>query len=125
MTDPNYIRAYRLINTPDGGCTFEPGKLPTKMPMETGNFWIQNEIDEYEKISHPAPRNQYVVTLKGTLRFKVTDGTTFIIEPGIILIAEDTIGKGHSWELIEGETWERLYIPLAMNASDNFIPEKG
>lgn len=119
--ETKYIKAVRLFNTPDGGCDFEIGKIPTTTHMDVTTFWGQNHVDKYEKVAHPAPRKQYVVTLKGSLRFKVTNGKTFVIEPGIILIAEDTMGQGHTWDLIKGKTWERLYIPLAANAEDHFI----
>lgn len=119
--ETKYIKAIRLYNTPDGGCDFEIGKIPTVTPMDVSTFWVQNHVDKYEKVAHPAPRKQYVVTLKGSLRFKVTNGKTFVIEPGVILIAEDTIGQGHTWDLIKGKTWERLYIPLAANAESHFI----
>ncbi|GAA4163376.1 hypothetical protein GCM10022217_32300 [Chryseobacterium ginsenosidimutans] len=118
-----FITAIRLINSPDGKCTFEIGKIPTLKPMNTTTFWISNKTEEWEKITHPAPRRQYVVTVKGTIRFKVSDGSTFLIEPGIILLAEDVEGEGHSWEIVEGEKWERLYIPLTENAEDFFVPD--
>lgn len=108
----NYIKAVRLFNLPDGSCTFEYGKIKTNVKIESTGFFAQTHVDAYEVVPHPAPRRQYVVTLKGKLQFKVTNGDTFIIEPGIILIAEDTNGVGHTWELIDGEKWERLYIAL-------------
>jgi hypothetical protein len=124
MTDTSeFIAAVRLRNNPDGKSTFEIGKIPTLKPMNTTSFWINNKTEEWEKITHPAPRRQYVVTLKGMIRFKVSDGSTFLIEPGIILLAEDVEGEGHSWEIVEGEKWERLYIPIVENAEDFFIPD--
>jgi len=121
--DEVFIKAVRLINTPDGGCAFEYGKIPTTTHMDVSSFWGQNHIDKYEMVAHAAPRKQYVVTLKGKLRFKVSDGKTFDLEPGVILIAEDTQGKGHTWSMIKGKTWERLYIPLAVNAEDHFVKD--
>ncbi len=118
-----FISAVRLTNNPDGTCTFEKGKIPTLKPMNTTTFWISNTVEEWEKVTHPAPRRQYVVTLKGNIKFRVSNGSTFIIEPGIILLAEDTKGEGHSWDIIEGEKWERLYIPIADHAEDYFISD--
>ncbi|WP_454048019.1 hypothetical protein [Chryseobacterium sp. Marseille-Q8038] len=118
-----FIPAIRLINNPDGSCTFEKGKMPTLKPINAKVFWISNETEEWEKSEHPAPRRQYVITIRGNIRFKVTDGTTFIIEPGIILLAEDLKGSGHSWDMVKGEEWERLYIPMSENESDFFIPD--
>lgn len=118
-----FIPAIRLINNSDGSCTFEIGKLPTLKRMNTTAFWLSNTTEEWEKDVHPAPRRQYVITLKGSIRFKVTDGSAFMISPGIILLAEDLEGQGHSWDMEEGMVWERLYIPIADGADDFFIPD--
>lgn len=119
-----FIPAIRLINTPDSSCTFEKGKIPTLKHMNTTAFWFSNTTEAWEKDEHPAPRRQYVITLKGNIRFKVTDGSTFMIEPGIILLAEDLEGKGHSWDMAEGTVWERLYIPVTDGTDDFFIPDQ-
>jgi len=118
-----YIKAIRLINLPDGGCSYEVGKIPNKTNMDVKTFFAQTHVDAYEKVPHAAPRKQYVVTLKGKLRFKVTNGDTFIVEPGVVLIAEDTQGKGHTWDLVHCKGWERLYIPLNDGADDHFIKD--
>jgi quercetin dioxygenase-like cupin family protein len=120
--DPPYLRAIRLLNTPDGGCTFETGRLPTKAHMAVSYCFAETH-DTNEHRPHPAPRTQYVVTIKGKLRFTVSSGETFVLEPGIILVAKDVQGPGHSWDLIEGETWERLYLPFAPEADDLFIAD--
>lgn len=109
------------MNTPDGKCTFEHGHMANTVFIEAKGFFAQTYIEEYQKIAHPAPRRQYVVTLGGTLRFTVSNGDTFTISPGTLLVAEDTEGEGHTWELIEGDRWERIYIVLADGADDHFI----
>lgn len=121
VDDESYIKAIRLINLPDGGCSFEVGKIPNKTNIDVKTFFAQTHVDAYEKVPHAAPRKQYVVTLKGKLKFKVSNGDTFIVEPGVVLIAEDTQGKGHTWDLVDGDKWERLYIPLNDGAEDHFI----
>lgn len=119
----DFLKAVRLYNTADGMCTFQLGRIPANTRIEVSYFFGQTKIDNYEKSPHPAPRTQYVVTLKGKLKFTVSNGDTFIIEPGTILIAEDVEGPGHSWEIVEGTQWERLYIPYTMNTSSRFIPD--
>lgn len=119
-----YIPAIRLINAPDGSSTFETGKIPVLKTIATTSFRISNTVEEWEKSDHPAPRRQYVVTVKGKIRFKVSSGETFLIEPGIILLAEDVEGKGHSWQFEEGETWERIYIPITDQDESFFIPDR-
>ena len=118
-----FISAFRLMSNVDGTSRFEKGKIPTLKSLNTTTFWISMITEKWERNTHPAPRRQYVVTLKGNILFKVSDGSTFLIEPGIILVAEDTDGVGHSWEIVEGDQWERLYIPIAEEADDFFIPE--
>lgn len=116
----NYLKAIRLINIEADKCTFETGKIPTHQHINAGYFFAQTAVSILENIPHPAPRRQYVITIKGKLRFTVSNGETFIIEPGIILIANDTKGLGHTWEIVDGNEWERLYIPLEADANDYF-----
>lgn len=117
------IPAIRLFSTENGFCSFERGTIPTLKPMNTTTFWVSNKTEEWEKSKHPAPRKQYVITTKGKIKFKVSDGSTFIIEPGIILLAEDKIGEGHSWEMLDSNVWERLYLPISEGAEDYFTKE--
>lgn len=108
----SFLRAIRLFNINELDCAFEIGTIPTQVKIPVEYFFCQAKVDSYEKVLHPAPRRQYVITLKGKLRFTVTNGDTFILEPGIILIAEDTLGPGHSWEILDGTEWERVYVPI-------------
>ncbi|PZU83700.1 MAG: hypothetical protein DI529_12270 [Chryseobacterium sp.] len=116
--------AIRLISNPDGTSSFEKGTIPTLKHMNTTTFWVNNKTEEWEKNTHKAPRRQYVITLKGKIKFKVSDGSTFIIEPGTILLAEDTTGVGHSWDMVKSKEWERLYVPITENADDFFVADK-
>lgn len=121
MSDTTLIKAVRLYNTPDGKCDFEYGNIANTVFVEAKGFFAQTYIEEYQKVAHPAPRRQYVVTISGKLRFKVSNGNTFMIEPGTLLLAEDTEGDGHTWELIEGDRWERIYIVLADGVESHFV----
>ncbi|MDN3588400.1 hypothetical protein QWY86_17080 [Pedobacter aquatilis] len=118
----NHLKAIRLINIENDECTFEVGKIPVKQNISAGYFFAKTDTFLQHSI-HPAPRKQYVITLKGKLKFSVTNGATFIIEPGIILIADDTKGIGHTWEIEDGEEWERIYIPLEDGANDYFVTD--
>ncbi|OWK71117.1 hypothetical protein [Pedobacter sp. AJM] len=118
-----YLKAIRLINLDNDDCSFESGKIPVQQHINASYFFAKTDVSTLEGIPHPAPRRQYVITLKGKLKFSVTNGETFIIEPGIILIANDTKGIGHTWEIIEGEEWERIYIPLEEDTADLFIAD--
>ncbi|WP_442588974.1 hypothetical protein ACSBL2_23405 [Pedobacter sp. AW31-3R] len=122
--EPTYVKAVRLINLPNGDCSFEYGKLQTKVHMDASYFFAQTKVDAYEKVAHPAPRMQYVVTLRGKLKFKVSNGDTFTIEPGVVLVAEDCKGKGHTWDLVDGDKWDRIYIAIPTGGDDHFIKDK-
>lgn len=69
---------------------------------------------------HVAPVRQLVITLSGTLDFQTREGEHFILRPGDILLAEDTVGSGHSWRLTDDQPWRRAYVILAPGASVPF-----
>lgn len=121
VTPKNYLNAIRLINIEGDKCAFEIGKIPIRQHINANYFFAQTDVSSLERIPHPAPRRQYVITLKGKLRFTVSNGETFIIEPGIILIANDIAGEGHTWEVVDGNEWERIYIPLEEGSDDYFV----
>ena len=118
------MRAIRLLNDENGNSYFEKGTLPEYENIKSEYFNIQTKIEPYQKVQHAAPRYQYVVTLKGKLQFTTSDGKQFILKPGIILIAKDIEGEGHSWEIIKGKNWERIYIVPNPDADDKFIVNK-
>jgi quercetin dioxygenase-like cupin family protein len=61
---------------------------------------------------HNAPHRQYVITLSGRLEFETRSGKKQTIEPGDILLAEDTSGGGHRWRLIDDQPWRRVYVAV-------------
>ncbi|WP_113625856.1 cupin domain-containing protein [Pectobacterium peruviense] len=119
--EENRIPAIKLINTPDNHSAFVTGSVPALEKIAAQKFWLSNSTEAWEMNVHAAPRKQYVITLKGTLKFRVSDGSTFLLSPGTVLIAADTQGEGHSWEMVEGTEWVRVYIPI-MEDNDYFTP---
>jgi quercetin dioxygenase-like cupin family protein len=61
---------------------------------------------------HNAPHRQYVITLSGRLEFETRSGAKQLIEPGDVLLAEDTTGGGHRWRLVDDQPWRRVYVAL-------------
>lgn len=116
------IPAIKLINTPDNHSAFIKGSVPSLAKLSSQNLYFSNTFEEWQKGVHPAPKKQYVVTMKGKLKFRVSDGSTFIIEPGTVLLAADTAGEGHSWDIVDGKEWVRVYIPVGDD--DHFIADK-
>jgi quercetin dioxygenase-like cupin family protein len=66
---------------------------------------------------------QLVVTLAGTLNFTTRDGEHFTLRPGDVLLAEDTAGSGHQWQLEGFDPWRRMYIVLADGADVPFAAD--
>ncbi|MEN0586401.1 MULTISPECIES: hypothetical protein [unclassified Kosakonia] len=116
------IPAIKLINTADNHSAFIKGSVPSLAKLSSQNLYFSNTFEEWQKGVHPAPKKQYVVTMKGKLKFRVSDGSTFIIEPGTVLLAADTAGEGHSWDIVDGKEWVRVYIPVGDD--DHFIADK-
>ena len=120
----NNIPAIRLLRDHKGESFFETGIIKSHVKIKSGDFWFANKIDAWQIGAHTAPRKQFVITLSGKLKFTTSDDKTFVIEPGIVLLAEDIEGEGHNWEMIEGhETWHRLYIPLVEDSEMVFVKE--
>ena len=118
------MKAFKLITTETGDSSFLEGSIPLLQNIKADHFLFSDKVEGWELGAHVAPRYQFVITLKGKLKFTVTNGETFIIEPGIILIANDLTGKGHTWEMIDCEEWQRVYIVPPQGGDDFFQVNK-
>ena len=58
--------------------------------------------DGYFSDFHNAPRRQYVLYLQCSVEIGLGDGSSLIMEPGDVLLAEDTTGRGHSSRVVKG-----------------------
>ena len=61
---------------------------------------------------HNAPRRQYVVIMSGAMEIEIGDGTTRVLEPGDVLVAEDLTGKGHITRGVGEQPRVSLAVPL-------------
>lgn len=66
----------------------------------------------YDYDWHPAPRRQYIVNLDGAVKITVSDGETRVIGPGEVFLVEDTHGKGHISQAVDGKFRHSLFIPI-------------
>jgi quercetin dioxygenase-like cupin family protein len=114
------MKAFKLININGTDSSFVEGTIPELTDIKVNYFFIQTKVEELGW--HPAPRYQFAITVKGKLKFTVTNGDTFIVEPGTVIIANDLLGKGHKWEIIDGNEWHRIYIVPDAGAEDYFKP---
>jgi quercetin dioxygenase-like cupin family protein len=124
------IRCVRIWTDDDGNSIFEEGSidlpkgergdiLSDKVTASSISFRETRSGGTFSP--HDAPTRQFVVTLAGTLEFKTAKGETFTINPGDILLAEDTSGSGHSWRLIDDSPWRRAYVILAPDVTVPFL----
>jgi hypothetical protein len=58
---------------------------------------------------HTAPRRQFVLQLSGRGEYTCGDGTSRIVGPGDILLADDLTGQGHLSREVEGPR-RQVYI---------------
>lgn len=115
------IRCIRLWTGDDGNSHFEEGVIDLQ-PGQRGDLlsgkMATTTISFQETVSggafawHNAHAVQLVITLIGTLDFQTREGEHFLIHPGEILYAEDTVGSGHSWRLTDDQPWRRAYVVL-------------
>jgi len=73
---------------------------------------------------HCAPAHQFVLTLSGTLDFEMPCGSVVRICPGDVLWADDTVGTGHRWHLVDDQPWRRAYVIFAPDVKVPFIPNQ-
>ncbi len=124
------IRCVRLWTGKDNNSYFEDGVIDLNLKNDRGDVlsskFSAQTISLQETGSaglfewHSAPARQLVITLMGTLDFVTRNNEHFIINPGDILLAEDTTGTGHSWKLIGNDPWRRAYVILAPDAIVSF-----
>jgi quercetin dioxygenase-like cupin family protein len=117
------IKAYKLYTGPDGHSHVISGSVAEELFHEVHalRFKVTPPHGEYDW--HTAPTTQYVLCLSGTLEFECHSGLKFILQPGEVLIAMDTTGTGHKWNLIDDQPWKRAYVLFKEGTEVNFWPD--
>jgi hypothetical protein len=83
-------------------------------PIAVKNLWFRSTPVNQDFDFHPAPRRQLVVGIGGGVaELTVSDGETRLIEPGQVVLMEDTFGKGHKSKAHDGLARTALFIALA------------
>jgi quercetin dioxygenase-like cupin family protein len=124
------IRCIRLWTGKDNNSYFEEGVIDLNLKNDRGDFLsskFSTQTVSFQETSsqgkfewHTDPVRQLVITLTGTLDFVTRKNEHFILNPGDILLAEDTTGSGHSWKLTGSDPWRRAYVVLAPEAAVSF-----
>jgi len=110
------IRLIRIFTGDDDQSHFSVGEIEAlnaiskSEPAQTISF---EETSAGASLDwHNAPHRQYVITLSGRLEFETRSGVKQVVEPGDILLAEDTSGGGHRWRLVDDQPWRRVYVAV-------------
>lgn len=114
------IHAFRLFTGSDDASHVEEGELHEDRAAVT-SFHVQESPAGSTFDWHNDPEPQYVITLSGTLEFTTRDGERFTLRPGDVLIAQDHVGTGHKWRLIDDQPWRRAYIAIAPGSAVPFV----
>jgi quercetin dioxygenase-like cupin family protein len=120
------IRCVRIWTGTDGHSLFEEGTIAmpgnvrgdvVSLTERAANISFHETPPGGDFTQHQAPARQFVLTISGTLQFKTATGATFEIRAGDVLLAEDTLGTGHSWKLIDNQPWRRAYVVIDVDAN--------
>jgi quercetin dioxygenase-like cupin family protein len=115
------IRAFKLYTGPDNASHVLQGTVDEKARTDVIAIHFKESPAHSSYDWHDDPEPQYVITLSGTLEFTTRDGETFVVRPGDVLLAEDHVGSGHKWRLIDDQPWRRAYVVLKPGAKDSFV----
>ena len=118
------LHAFKLTTGPDNASHVKEGMVAENDRTDVVAIHFKETPAHSSFDWHEAPEAQYVITLSGTLEFTTRDGETFVLRPGDVLVAMDTIGTGHKWRLIDDQPWRRAYVVLKPGARDSFVPKR-
>lgn len=116
------LHAFKLITGPDNASHVVEGTVAENDPTDVVAVHFKESPPHSSFDWHDAPADQFVITLTGKLEFTTRNGETFVLRPGDVLVAKDTIGTGHKWRIIDNEPWRRVYVVLKPGAPDLFVP---
>jgi len=115
------LHAFKLYTGPDNASHIVEGTVAPNDPSDVVSIHFKESPPQSALDWHDAPERQYVITLSGTLEFTTRDGETFVLRPGDVLVAADSVGRGHKWRLIDDQPWRRAYVVLKPGARDLFV----
>lgn len=88
-----------------------PGGRYSALQPATGIIFRQTP-GSYDFDWHPAPRRQYIINLDAGVRITASDGESRVIGAGEVMLVEDTSGRGHCSQAIEGRMRHSIFVPI-------------
>jgi uncharacterized cupin superfamily protein len=114
----------KVVRTDDGGSRFEDAELRLTEqrivdgvpPMFTGGLSASAAVTflrsaDFDSDPHPAPREQWVVMLRGAIEVEVSDGARRRFQAGDLVFVADTTGRGHVTVAVGEPPFEALFVP--------------
>jgi hypothetical protein len=118
----------RIATDAAGGSTFQDDQIPLDtplaftgmppmlagtMPAASAAVYVRASTpgSDPDPAPHTAPRQQWVVMLRGVIEVEVTDGSRRTFGPGDLMRAEDTDGTGHITRWVGDPPFEALFLP--------------
>lgn len=102
---------YRLYTGDDGQSHMDERHMPPDTQGAT-SVVVRRQEPGYFIDWHPAPRRQYIVTLRGQVEIGLGDGTVYTLGAGDMMLAEDLTGQGHTTRAVGEETRVSIAITL-------------
>ena len=117
------IKAYQLITGADGHSHIVSGHVAENFSSKAIAVHFKETAAGQYYDWHPAPKTQFVITLTGTLEFTVFNGKKFTLKAGEVLLAMDTEGSGHTWQMLGDEPWKRAYVVFEEGENVGFVED--
>ena len=114
------MKITRIYSDADGESRFEDIDVEStpkglgliSNPMAVEHFFLRETPGSGDQGWHVAPQKQYVVLLSGTVEVEVSAGEIRQFSTGDVLLAEDTVGKGHRTKTLTSEPRKSLFITV-------------
>lgn len=111
----------RIYTDSNGDSRFEDMSIPLheggtigflSEAQQVGTIIFRKVIEQYDYDFHNAPARQYIALMDGEIEIETSLGETRIFKPGMVLLVEDTTGKGHRSRNIKEEVRSSIFITL-------------
>ncbi len=79
---------------------------------EATGIIFRETLGDYDYTWHNTPRRQYVIMLAGGVDFTVSAGETRRFGTGDVVLLEDTTGKGHVSQAVDGQRRKSIFVTL-------------
>jgi hypothetical protein len=93
-----------------GSRSGEAASFSKRLPA-TGIIFRETQA-EHDIDWHPAPRRQYIINLDAGVEITASDGVSRVIGIGEVILVEDTTGKGHLSQHVEGKIRHSIFVPV-------------